>query len=240
MVCRRFLSLFGEHMIAAALRVEIERYAASARTSNAMYVAAESGAMTFQHIDQYLRSVGLLTAHSVEHLTAAASKARDRGDCALADHFEKKALEECGHEVWAESDVRSISRLSRLRSDTQVAESIHKMVAFVEETIDEDPTLYLAYILFAEYLVVLLGDDWLALLDARCGIPRTSMTFVANHADLDRDHTEEALDMIDALVGDPTKLSAMRDTVRATIRIFDSFCEEITSKGYSCERSSAA
>jgi hypothetical protein len=101
------------------------------------------------------------------------------------------------------------------------------MIAFIERVIDEDPALYLAYILFAEYLVVLLGPQWLELLESRCGIPRTSMTVIGNHAELDREHVAEAFEVIDALVGDPQKLPAMRRVLRDTIACFEAFCRGV-------------
>ena len=92
---------------------------------------------------------------------------------------------------------------------------------------ERDPTLHLSYMLFAEYFVALLGPEWLKLLEERCGVARSSMTFVANHAELDRDHAEEAFDLIDELVSDPRKLAPMRQVVVETIAAFDDFCDEM-------------
>ena len=106
--------------------------------------------------------------------------------------------------------------------------STRALLAFLESTIDEDPALYLAYILFAEYLVVLLGPEWLTLLEERCGIPRSSMTVIGNHVELDKEHVEEALAHIDDLVSDPRKLSRMREVLLQTIEHFERFCDEVT------------
>jgi pyrroloquinoline quinone (PQQ) biosynthesis protein C len=84
--------------------------------------------------------------------------------------------------------------------------------------------------LFAEYLTVLLGPPWLALLEERCGIPQSSMTVIANHAEEDRHHVEEALDEIDALVADPRKLRRMREVLLDSCGHFDRFCEEVTAE----------
>ena len=102
--------------------------------------------------------------------------------------------------------------------------------------IDDDPALYLAYILFAEQLVVILGPEWLELLEARCGIPRSSMTVIGNHAELDKEHVESALEEIDDLVGDPRKLPRMRDALRRSIGFFDRFCVEVTGEEHDADR----
>jgi len=55
------------------------------------------------------------------------------------------------------------------------------------------------------------------------------MTVVGNHIELDRDHVEAALDEIDALVADPTKLPRMREVLLDSFAHFDRFCAEVTS-----------
>jgi hypothetical protein len=109
-------------------------------------------------------------------------------------------------------------------------QSIRDLVTFLATTIDRDPVLYLSYILFAEYLIVLLGPEWLRMLEERCGIPRSSMTVIGNHIELDREHVEEALDQIDALVSDPHKLPSMRAVLLETFAYFDRFCADVTDE----------
>jgi len=216
-------------MIADALRIEIERYAARMRTTNPLFMRAAQGTLNSVHMAHYLSSIQFLISHTPVHLKRAATRAAELGDEALSSHFLHKIAEEQGHEAWAESDVDRVSARVREPVRHPVA-TMRALVAFIEETIDADPALYLSYILFAEYLIVLMGPEWLELLEQRCGMPRTSMTVIDNHAELDRAHTEEALDQIDELVGDPRKLAPMRDVLFGTIARFDGFSIDVVAQ----------
>lgn len=76
---------------------------------------------------------------------------------------------------------------------------------------------------------MLLGPDWLDMLERRCGIPRAAMSVVGNHAELDRDHVRAALDEIDELVGAPEKLPALRRVLEQSIDHFERFCEDVVT-----------
>jgi pyrroloquinoline quinone (PQQ) biosynthesis protein C len=54
------------------------------------------------------------------------------------------------------------------------------------------------------------------------------MTSIANHAELDVDHVEEALASIDDLVEEPAKIRPMMEVLRRSIASFDAFCLEVT------------
>lgn len=219
-------------MIANALRVEIEQYAARIKTSNPLFRSAENGTMTPERIGRYLASVHFLVSHTPIHLGRARDGARARGDTPLAEHYRHKIGEEQGHDLWAERDLRRVSEMAPsvptgVASTPDVARSMRRLAAWLPSVIDEEPSLYLAYILFAEYLTVLMGPEWLRLLEERCGIPRTSMTVIGNHAELDREHCEEAFEHIDRLVADPRRLPRMREVLRQSIVMFERFCAEI-------------
>lgn len=216
-------------MIGRALRAEIESYAVVVRRSNPLYTGAAGGTLTADHLAFYLKNVHYLIRHTPIYLRRARDRARSNGDERLALHYANKLGEEAGHDEWAAADLERISRTTQMPVAEDVAPSIRELVAWLAIMIDEDPTLYLAYILFTEHLVVVLGMDWLDHLERRCGIPKSSMSVVANHAELDRDHVEEALDRIDDLVGDPTKLPALRGALRTSISFFDRFCDEVTT-----------
>jgi hypothetical protein len=215
-------------MLGDALRVHIEAFAAAAKDRNALYVKAIDGQLTPAHLARYLANIHQLVLHTPVHLRRARAEAARRGDASLAAHFERRLGEEEGHDVWAARD------LQRLGSDTRrpphaVAEGMRALLAFIARTIDEDPALYLAYILFAEYLTVLMGPAWLELLEERCGIPRAAMSVIGNHAELDKEHVQEALEEIDDLVGDPAKLPRLRSVLDETFVLFDRFCDDVTS-----------
>lgn len=215
-------------MIGHALRAEIDRYAVEMRRSNPLFTKAEDGSLTSECIARYLANVHALITYTPTYLARARDRARAAGDDRLADHYQHKRAEEVGHDEWAENDFQRVSVQAVKRVERAAVPAITALIAYLADIIDEDPALYLAYILFTEQLIVLLGPEWLALLEDRCGIPRASMTVIANHAELDKEHVEEALEEIDDLVGDPHKLPRMREALLESISYFDRFCAEVT------------
>jgi pyrroloquinoline quinone (PQQ) biosynthesis protein C len=215
-------------MIANALRARIATYAVDMKRSNPIFYKAEDGTLTSTQIARYLANVHHLLLHTPIYLTRAQVRALAVGNEALARHYEDKRGEEAGHEAWAEHDIARVTELLPAPVNRDVAPAVNDLVAYIARIIEEDPCLYLAYILFVEQLTVMGGPEWLRLLEERCGIPRSSMTVVGKHAELDREHVEEALDCIDALVGDPRRLPRMREVIETSIALFDRFCIQVT------------
>lgn len=211
-------------MIADALRADIEVFAKEKCRNNLLFRMAEEGTVGVACIRAYLVNLHHLLRYTPLCLARARKRALALGDQTLADHFRHKLVEEAGHFRWAEEDLAS---LPTIEANAGVLGSMERHVAYVIEIIDENPALFLAYILFTEYFTVVLGPEWLALLEERCGIPRSSMTAVDKHIELDRDHVEEALDNIDDLVSDPTMLPRLRETLAESMDNFYAFCTEL-------------
>jgi hypothetical protein len=217
-------------MIADALRCEVEAYAAGMPRTNPLYYRAADGTLTPRHLTRYLASVHYLIAHTPMHLALAREGALARGDSQLADHFAHKLDEEQGHDAWAVRDFERMRAAAAAAARLEPCDAMRDLVDYVSGVIAREPRHYLSYILFAEYLIVLLGPKWLELLEERCSIPRTSMTVIDNHAELDREHTDEALDLIDTLVPDPRDLAPMRCVMQSTIERFERFCFEVLAE----------
>jgi hypothetical protein len=215
-------------MIGNALRAQIAEYAVEMRRSNPLFYKAEDGTLSSRHIARYLADVHYLITHTPIHLARARDRARALDDHPLAKHYAQKMGEEVGHDEWAERDLSHVAPLLAAPVKREVSASMRALVEYIASVIDEDPALYLAYILFAEHLMVVGGPEWLQLLEERCGIPRTAMTVVGNHVDLDREHVEVALECIDDLVGDPRKLPRMRRVIAETVAHFERFCAQVT------------
>jgi pyrroloquinoline quinone (PQQ) biosynthesis protein C len=213
-------------MIADSLRAQIEQYAATFNSQNPLFTYASKGLLSVEHLTLYLANVRAVVAHTPIHLARALEAAQRRSDTHLATHFAERIREEDGHEEWAILDLATVSRDAKT-ARTDVLPSVRAQLAHIEATIDEDPTLYLAYILFAEYITVLVGPALLSMLEERCGIPRSAMSVVANHAELDVHHVQDALEKIDDLVGSPEKLPALRRVLGHSIHLFDRFCSDV-------------
>jgi pyrroloquinoline quinone (PQQ) biosynthesis protein C len=212
-------------MIADALRADIETFAKTKCRENLLFRMAEEGNVDAVCIRAYLTNLHYLLRHTPICLVRARKRALALGDQKLADHFKHKLVEEAGHFRWAEDDLASLP--AALEASPGVLRSMERHVAFVVDAIDENPSLFLAYILFGEYFTVVIGPEWLRLLEERCGIPRTSMTVIDKHIEIDQGHVEEALDNIDDLVGEPRMMPRMREVLRDSMDNFYAFCTEL-------------
>jgi hypothetical protein len=219
-------------VIADALRTDIERFARRIEDENALFVGAAEGRITPSILASHLVNVRHLIRHTPVHLERARDRAVEAGEGALAEHFAEKLAEEQGHDRWADADLTRLrSRFGGEEPTGGPTPSLLGLLHHIEETIDRDPALYLAYILFAEYHVVLMGPRWLRLLEERCGIPASMLSVIGNHAELDQEHTAEGFEAIDALVPDPRMLAPMRETLRRSMELFQKFCAEAVEAG---------
>jgi pyrroloquinoline quinone (PQQ) biosynthesis protein C len=215
-------------VIANALRIDIERYAVDVRSKNPLFTKAADGTLTPSQVASYLENLRYLIAHTPPHLAAARDRARALGHDELAAHYHRRVQEEIGHEVWATEDLAVLAPMLPATRSGRILASMQELVAYLGRRATEEPRLHLAYMLFAEYLTVIIGPDWLAALEAKCGVERRAMTVIAKHVDLDHEHVEHALDEIDDLVPDPRMLGPMREMLRESIARFEGFCAEVT------------
>jgi hypothetical protein len=100
------------------------------------------------------------------------------------------------------------------------------MIEYHRSIICDDPKLYLAYILFAEYLIVLGAGEWLALLETRCGIPASSLSAVGNHVELDKDHVTQEMAVLNELVH-PEDTRALGEVIDRSADLWDTFSAEL-------------
>ena len=214
-------------MIGNALRYEIECHAVRARASNPLFRAAMKGGVTPPSIERYLASLRYVVASSFPNLSRAAARSRALGREELANYFARKASEERGHDEWAEDDLRSLRSRFVVMGDDEPVTSIVALMRFCEETIDRDPALYLAYVFWAEYFVTLVGGDLVRALVEHCGLPAAALTCLAKHVELDQEHADDDIDVIDGLITDPTMLVPLRAVIHRTTLLFDRACNEM-------------
>lgn len=215
-------------MIGNALRIDIEKYAGEVE-HNVLFTATRAGKITREMMARYVTGIHYLLTMTPIHLRRARARALAMGNTALAEHFQHKMGEEVGHDAWAENDLAALEAKASERED--VLEAAKAMMRNNERLIDEDPSLYLAYIAFVEYFTVIIGPKWLLLLEERCGIPRAKMTAVGNHVELDREHAEEGFAVIDDLVGDPKMLVPMREAMMSAMACYDAWGIEVVGMG---------
>ncbi len=213
--------------VSEILKLEIEKYATRLRDSNSIYTLAQVGELTPPAIVAYVTSVRFLIEQSNASLGFAQKRAEELGEERLARFFQQKAREEEGHAEWAKNDIMLLSALFKVTAPVKPAKAIADLLEYLHVMIGENPLHYVAYILFAEYLTVLAGPEWLRLLEDRCGIPNSAMSVVGNHIELDKKHVSEGLHEIDSLVGNLQCVDPMLASLHRSMDYFDAFCSEI-------------
>ncbi|HWW86009.1 MAG TPA: hypothetical protein VNZ26_20575 [Vicinamibacterales bacterium] len=213
--------------IGNAIQFEIEQYARSLVHSNALFRAAEKGALTPEQVKIYISGILFQIRGSLKVLRRAERLASATGDHALAAHYRLKFREECGHDRWAERDLKSLRGSYTEYECNGSMRALKDLIAYLNQVIDLDPCLFLSYLLLSEYLTVLAGPAWLEALEGKCGIPRNNVSVVANHIELDREHVIDGVREIDVLIASPDKREAMLDVVAKSIAYYDRFWSEI-------------
>jgi hypothetical protein len=212
--------------IGLALKEAIDRYAGNVPRDNVLFVAARCGDLRPRHVRAYASGILFLIRGTMDVLRRAERRARAIGDDALASYYGQKVREEQGHDRWAERDLSNLDASDAERGPQASARGLARLVAYLDEVVEREPALFLAYIFLAEYLTVLVGDEWLRLVEQSCAIPQTSLTVVANHVELDREHTAVGLREIDTLVG-AEKLDGMLAVLRESITCYEEFWSDV-------------
>lgn len=214
-------------MLTQALQREIEACAQRLH-AHPLLIAAQRGEVPPDTVAKYLSSVLFLVRHTPPHLGLAQKSAEQRGELALARFFRHKFGEEHGHDAWAESDLRELgSRFGASVGATgEPCRAILTLVGDLERAIRVAPASYLAYILFAEYITVLMGPVWVDALREHCGVPADALSVVSRHADLDREHVAECVSEFDALLAERDAPQAFA-TLSFAMSHFEAFCDEL-------------
>jgi hypothetical protein len=222
--------------IAQDLATRIRNYALEAPERNRLLQATLSGDVTPAGFAVYLANIRYLLSQTVPTLERACKRSRELGRTELEAFFAHKISEETGHVVWAVEDQDQLRERFAVPTDFAPLATMHAIVQYVQQTVDLNPARYLGYILFAEYYTVLAAPAWLDALESCCGIPRSMVSAIGNHVELDQHHVAEGLAEMDQLVNSQ-EASELVDTVVTTMEMWDAFFAEVAEE---CARQKAA
>jgi hypothetical protein len=197
---------------------------AEALLQSPLAVLARCGRLPPRALGFYLVSLRYLFASSQHTLRLAAERSAQLGDDKLTEFFRRKTREEVGHDHWATDDLTHLpaSTIQRL----EPARSVEHLVELQKSAIAEHPLCFVAYILWAEYFSVLVGDSWLDALETS-GYARTRVTAISKHLELDRHHAARVLQELDELDDGTLGAQALAATVERACALFEAFCDEI-------------
>ncbi len=214
-------------MLADDLKREIESYSASLRANNEMFARAAAGTLTRAQVARYIANIHFLVKGTPPCLARARDRAMQRGMADLARHFDRKLHEETGHHLWAEQDLTRLGDEVDADLAERAVPALRDLFAYLTAAIDRDPMLYLYYTVLAEYMTVLVGGDWIEMVEQRCGIPREALSVIGNHVELDREHAVDGLSEVDALTPEAKYLEPMRQLLADAFHYLDRMCAEV-------------
>jgi hypothetical protein len=210
--------------ISDILRRDIDEFADRFRARSELLRRARNGALSPDLVGRYLRSLQYLIRNTIVHLSLAEARAKALGQDDLAAHFAAKRSEEQGHDRWAEADIARLCERFVVAVPDEPSPGIVAIVEANTRIVHDEPRVYLAYMLFAEYITVVLGPEWLSALADKCGIPVDYMTVVDKHVELDKDHATEGCMAIDDFF-DASPSDAARVALRGMMERFTAFCD---------------
>lgn len=217
-------------MLSKPLAKEVEAFARDMVERNALFARARAGRLKTPQVAAYLQNLKFSFRATMHVLELAAGQSQARGLSELAEYYRRKRMEEDGHDAWPEADLAALRDILNEAQGSHDAPlpAMARLIEDNKQAIRQDPRSYLAHILFAEYITVLVGPTWLELLENRCGISRLAMTAISNHVVLDQDHVQEGVRELDHFVADASALAPLRHTMRQSMEHFWSFCTQVS------------
>jgi hypothetical protein len=208
---------------------DIDAYAGEMRRTSRLLHQAKMGLVTPRMVGAYWASLHFLFRHTPVHLEQARRRAEVLGHATLAAFFRNKAAGEEGHDEWAADDRTRLTGIFGRQASQDPLPTMFALVRSNSEMIEEHPALYLSYILFAEYFHVVMGGEWMAALQDRCGVPMRAMTALSYHLELDRHHVEENCREMDRVLPDGNWTERLRASLARSMAHFSAFCDELSS-----------
>lgn len=218
-------------MVSYILKQEIEKASIQISRTNPLFRQARKGAVTRKQIVTYLNNLMFIFQSTTANLTRAAKRAQELRMPELVAFLENKVKEEEGHDQWAKNDILAQGAHlpdsgQTLIDERRVTAATFRLLAYVRATIEKSPIFFLSYMAFVEYLTVLIGPELLDSLEKKCGISKSSMTAIANHESLDREHVEEDLGIIDQVSWTPELECEMFEVLSNYIKLVDDVLSE--------------
>ncbi len=210
------------------LTQHIQDFFLSLKKNNSFYQRVFKGTLTATELTRFLQNVSFLTTHTPQHLKLAQSIAAAQGHHALAHYFEVKLSEEVGHDEWGNEDVKSLQKHYNVSSDQLgILPEMRAFVARNEDMIRLDPFDYFIYVLYAEYFTVLAGPACLAAIEKNNQIPKSMMSIIGKHAELDQHHVAEWAEEAQKLGLTLQNADAYRKVLDDIMERYANFCEAL-------------
>jgi hypothetical protein len=116
-------------------------------------------------------------------------------------------------------------------TNTTLSPNIIKLVAYIESIIQQDYALYLPYILYAEYISVVVVPELVHTLNVKSGIGPEFLSVLTKHAVLDVDHVKEDQIAIDKIIDlNPAYQEKFLEVLETTYAIYSDFLTDVATE----------
>ena len=170
------------------LQVFIEKYAKDIKERSLMFEKAKNGTLKREQIGLYLFNIYFTLSQAPLRTRTTMKVAEKKGydDVAL---FLKGLIEyEKGYDDWAVNDLENFGFDDQLIDSFTIVPAVKEISAFMHEMSQRRPHSYIACHFYSAYLALLIGPEWLNLLQLNCGISMTEVSIMTKYQLFDNEY----------------------------------------------------
>jgi pyrroloquinoline quinone (PQQ) biosynthesis protein C len=178
-----------------------------------------SGDMTINHYKSYLRQTYHYTKDNPQ-IQALATVYFHGSDREFVRMFYKHAISEIGHDELALNDLQLLGEnIDRVRIENPLPATVALNAFVFYQIYNRNPIGYLGYLFFLEFLPTSSGAGYMQLLE-KAGVPKTAMTFLLEHTNVDIYHNRLMEKYLEGLVMTEADMQAVIYTMRGTGQLY--------------------
>jgi hypothetical protein len=207
----------------AILHHEFERVLRAFEASPAMQRII-TGKLTANHYKSYLRQTYHYTKDNPQ-IQALATVHFHGSDRKFVRMFYKHAISEIGHDELALNDLKTMGEnIDQARIENPLPATVALNAFVFYQIYNRNPIGYLGYLYFLEFLPTSSGAGYMNLLE-KAGVPRSAMTFLLEHTNVDVYHNKLMDKYLEGLVLTDSDLQSIIYTMRGTGKLYADMLE---------------
>ncbi len=170
------------------LKIIIERYAQNIKEHSTLIEKAKQGTLRREQVGLYLFNLYFILSHSPVHTYNAMKVAQKKGWSDLANFLQELIEFEKGHEDWAVDDLENFGLDEMLIEKFSIVPAAKELAGYLHEVSQRRPHSYVAYHFYSAYMALLIGPEFLNLLQLNCGISMSEISIMTKYQLLDDEY----------------------------------------------------
>ncbi len=170
------------------LKTFIEKYAETIKDNSSLFEKAKDGTLEREQIGLYLFNLYFILSQAPArtHNAMKIAQKKEFNDVAL---FLKDLIEyEKGYEDWAVNDLESFGFDEILIDQFYIVPAIKEIAGFMHELAQRRPHSYIACHFYSAYIALLIGPEWLNMLQLNCGISMSEISIMTKYQLFDNEY----------------------------------------------------